>query len=220
MESDLSIIILSLKVGFISTFITSIFAFSFAWILVKKNFRGKFLLDLFISLPIALPPVLVGYFLLWLFGRNNIFGEFLYQLFGINITFTWFAAVLASFLVSLPLVTRSFMIAISGVDKNMEIVSKSLGLNSFQTIWHIILPIAKNGIIAGIILGFIRSLSEFGATIIVAGNIPGKTQTIPLGIYTRISSSSDSDIWPLIMVSIIIATITLSIYYYLLRQTD
>tara|TARA_B100000519_G_scaffold150347_1_gene131178 strand:+ start:596 stop:1219 length:624 start_codon:yes stop_codon:yes gene_type:complete len=207
-------------VGFISTFITSIFAFSFAWILVKKNFRGKFLLDLFISLPIALPPVLVGYFLLWLFGRNNIFGEFLYQLFGINITFTWFAAVLASFLVSLPLVTRSFMIAISGVDKNMEIVSKSLGLNSFQTIWHIILPIAKNGIIAGIILGFIRSLSEFGATIIVAGNIPGKTQTIPLGIYTRISSSSDSDIWPLIMVSIIIATITLSIYYYLLRQTD
>ena len=220
MESDLSIIILSLRVGFISTFITSIFAFSFAWILVKKNFRGKFLLDLFISLPIALPPVLVGYFLLWLFGRNNIFGEFLYQLFGINITFTWFAAVLASFLVSLPLVTRSFMIAISGVDKNMEIVSKSLGLNSFQTIWHIFLPIAKNGIIAGIILGFIRSLSEFGATIIVAGNIPGKTQTIPLGIYTRISSSSDSDIWPLIMVSIIIATITLSIYYYLLRQTD
>ena len=220
MESDLSIIILSLRVGFISTFITSIFAFSFAWILVKKNFRGKFLLDLFISLPIALPPVLVGYFLLWLFGRNNIFGEFLYQLFGINITFTWFAAVLASFLVSLPLVTRSFMIAISGVDKNMEIVSKSLGLNSFQTIWYIILPIAKNGIIAGIILGFIRSLSEFGATIIVAGNIPGKTQTIPLGIYTRISSSSDSDIWPLIMVSIIIATITLSIYYYLLRQTD
>ena len=220
MESDLSIIILSLRVGFISTFITSIFAFSFAWILVKKNFRGKFLLDLFISLPIALPPVLVGYFLLWLFGRNNIFGEFLYQLFGINITFTWFAAVLASFLVSLPLVTRSFMIAISGVDKNMEIVSKSLGLNSFQTIWHIILPIAKNGIIAGIILGFIRSLSEFVATIIVAGNIPGKTQTIPLGIYTRISSSSDSDIWPLIMVSIIIATITLSIYYYLLRQTD
>ena len=178
------------------------------------------MLDLFISLPIALPPVLVGYFLLWLFGRNNIFGEFLYQLFGINITFTWFAAVLASFLVSLPLVTRSFMIAISGVDKNMEIVSKSLGLNSFQTIWHIILPIAKNGIIAGIILGFIRSLSEFGATIIVAGNIPGKTQTIPLGIYTRISSSSDSDIWPLIMVSIIIATITLSIYYNLLRQTD
>ena len=220
MESDLSIIILSLRVGFISTFITSIFAFSFAWILVKKNFRGKFLLDLFISLPIALPPVLVGYFLLWLFGRNNIFGEFLNQLFGINITFTWFAGVLASFLVALPLVTRSFMIAISGVDKNMEIVSKSLGLNSFQTIWHIILPIAKNGIIAGIILGFIRSLSEFGATIIVAGNIPGKTQTIPLGIYTRISSSSDSDIWPLIMVSIIIATITLSIYYYLLRQTD
>ncbi len=220
MESDLSIIILSLRVGVISTFITSIFAFIFAWILVKKNFRGKFLLDLFISLPIALPPVLVGYFLLWLFGRNNIFGEFLYQLFGINITFTWFAAVLASFLVSLPLVTRSFMIAISGVDKNMEIVSKSLGLNSFQTIWYIILPIAKNGIIAGIILGFIRSLSEFGATIIVAGNIPGKTQTIPLGIYTRISSSSDSDIWPLIMVSTIIATITLSIYYYLLRQTD
>ena len=220
MESDLSIIILSLRVGVISTFITSIFAFSFAWILVKKNFRGKFLLDLLISLPIALPPVLVGYFLLWLFGRNNIFGEFLYQLFGINITFTWFAAVLASFLVSLPLVTRSFMIAISGVDKNMEIVSKSLGLNSFQTIWYIILPIAKNGIIAGIILGFIRSLSEFGATIIVAGNIPGKTQTIPLGIYTRISSSSDSDIWPLIMVSTIIATITLSIYYYLLRQTD
>ena len=206
--------------GFISTFITSIFAFSFAWILVKKNFRGKFLLDLFISLPIALPPVLVGYFLLWLFGRNNIFGEFLYQLFGINITFTWFAAVLASFLVSLPLVTRSFMIAISGVDKNMEIVSKSLGLNSFQTIWYIILPIAKNGIIAGIILGFIRSLSEFGATIIVAGNIPGKTQTIPLGIYTKISSGSDSDIWPLIIVSIIIATITLSIYYYLLSQTD
>jgi len=220
MESDLSIIILSLRVGVISTFITSIFAFIFAWILVKKNFRGKFLLDLLISLPIALPPVLVGYFLLWLFGRNNIFGEFLYQLFGINITFTWFAAVLASFLVSLPLVTRSFMIAISGVDKNMEIVSKSLGLNSFQTIWYIILPIAKNGIIAGIILGFIRSLSEFGATIIVAGNIPGKTQTIPLGIYTRISSSSDSDIWPLIMVSTIIATITLSIYYYLLRQTD
>ncbi|MAR34229.1 MAG: molybdate ABC transporter permease subunit [Chloroflexi bacterium] len=220
MESDLSVIILSLRVGVISTIITSIFAFGFAWILVKKNFRGKFFLDLLISLPIALPPVLVGYFLLWLFGRNNFFGEFLYQIFGINITFTWFAAVLASFLVSLPLVTRSFMIAISGVDKNMEIVSKSLGLSSFQTIRYIILPIARNGIIAGIILGFIRSLSEFGATIVVAGNIPGKTQTIPLGIYTKISSGSDSDIWPLIIVSTIIATITLSIYYYLLSQTD
>ena len=112
------------------------------------------------------------------------------------------------------------MIAISGVDKNMEIVSKSLGLSSFQTIRYIILPIARNGIIAGIILGFIRSLSEFGATIVVAGNIPGKTQTIPLGIYTKISSGSDSDIWPLIIVSTIIATITLSIYYYLLSQTD
>lgn len=220
MESDLSIITLSLRVGIISTLITSVFAFAFAWILVKKNFKGKFFLDLLISLPIALPPVLVGYFLLWLLGRNNPFGEFLYQLFGINITFTWLAAVLASFLVSLPLVTRSFMIAISGVDKNMEIVSKSLGLNSFQTIRYIILPIAKKGIIAGIILGFIRSLSEFGATIVVAGNIPGKTQTIPLGIYTKISSSSGSDIWPLILVSTTIAAITLSIYYYLLRQVD
>ena len=220
MESDLSIIILSLRVGIISTLITSVFAFVFAWILVKKNFKGKFFLDLLISLPIALPPVLVGYFLLWLFGRNNIFGEFLYQLFGINITFTWFAAVLASFLVSLPLVTRSFMIAIAGVDKNIEIVSKSLGLNSFQTIRYIILPISKNGIIAGVILGFIRSLSEFGATIVVAGNIPGKTQTIPLGIYTKISSSSEADIWPLILVSITIASITLSIYYYLLKQAD
>ena len=124
------------------------------------------------------------------------------------------------FLVSLPLVTRSFMIAISGVDKNIEIVAKSLGLNTFQTIRYIIIPLAKNGIFAGIVLGFIRSLSEFGATIVVAGNIPGKTQTIPLGIYTKISNSSESEIWPLIIISVIISTFTLSIYYYLLRQTD
>ncbi|MFL2665093.1 MAG: molybdate ABC transporter permease subunit [Dehalococcoidia bacterium] len=220
MESDSSIILLSIRVGVISTFITSIFGFIFAWILVKKNFRGKFFLDLLISLPIALPPVLVGYFLLWLFGRSNFFGELLYSSFGINLTYTWFAAVAASFLVSLPLVTRSFMIAISGVDKNIEIVAKSLGLNTFQTIRYIIIPLAKNGIFAGIVLGFIRSLSEFGATIVVAGNIPGKTQTIPLGIYTKISNSSESEIWPLIIISVIISTFTLSIYYYLLRQTD
>ena len=218
MMYDIPIVALSLQVAFVATGLTLPIGLITAWLLVRKNFRGKFLLDVFVSLPLALPPVVVGYVLLWLVGTQGWVGQISHWLFGSTVAFTWFAAVLASSVVSFPLVVRSFTVALAGVDPKLEVAAKGLGAGSLRTFLTVTLPLAQRGVIAGVLLGFVRALSEFGATIIVAGNIPGRTQTVPTAIFTRISSGDTNSAWRLALVSLVLGVIALAVHNWLLNR--
>ena len=218
MMFDIPIVALSLQIALVATGLTLPIGLITAWLLVRKNFRGKFLLDVFVSLPLALPPVVVGYVLLWLVGSHGWVGQISQGLFGSTLAFTWFAAVLASSVVSFPLVVRSFTVALAGVDPNLEVAAKGLGAGSLRTFLTVTLPLAQRGVIAGVLLGFVRALSEFGATIIVAGNIPGRTQTVPTAIFTRISSGDTNSAWRLAIVSLVLGVIALGVHNWLLNR--
>jgi len=153
-----------------------------------KNFRGKELLDVFFTLPLVLPPTVTGYYLIILFGRNGFIGRLIYGWTGWSVMFTWYAAVLASFVVALPLMIKTTRAAIESVDRNLIYASYTLGHSELETAFRVTLPLAKKGILAGTILSFARAIGEFGATLMIAGNIPGKTDTMPLSIYSHASS--------------------------------
>ena len=220
MSSDASIIALSLQIALVATAVTLPVGMLIAWLLVRKQFRGKFALDVFVSLPLALPPVVVGYVLLWLVGTSSWFGRLGDSVFGSTLAFTWIAAALAAAVVSLPLVVRSFTAALAGVDPRLEVAARGLGSGPFRTFFTITLPLAYRGVIAGALLGFVRALSEFGATIVVAGNIPGRTQTIPSAIFTRISAGDSDAAWRLAIVSILLGVMALAIHNWLLKRSS
>jgi len=159
-----------------------------AYLLARKNFKGKEILDILLTLPLVLPPTVIGYYLIILAGRNGLIGSFVYRWTGWSIVFTWYAAVLASFVVSLPLMIRTTRAAIESVDQSLINASYTLGHGELTTAIKVILPLSKKGIIAGTVLAFARAMGEFGATLMVAGNIPGKTNTMPLAIYNSASS--------------------------------
>ena len=159
-----------------------------AYLLARKNFKGKEILDILLTLPLVLPPTVIGYYLIILMGRNGLIGSILYHWTGWSIVFTWYAAVLASFVVSLPLMIKTTRAAIESVDESLINASYTLGHTELTTVIQVILPLSKKGIIAGTVLAFARAMGEFGATLMVAGNIPGKTNTMPLAIYTSASS--------------------------------
>ena len=214
----LKILTLTLQIAAVGTLINIPFALAISWLIVKKRVRGKFLIDILASLPLALPPVVLGYFLLLMLGKNGPIGSFLYTTFGIDIVFTWVAASLATSLVSFPLMTRTMMIAMSQVDNRLEMSARMLGASQLKVALTITIPLAYRGIIAGIIIGFIRAMSEFGATMIVAGNIPGKTQTIPLAIFQNIQIGDDATALRLVAIAIGLAIITLLAHNWLLKR--
>ena len=218
MTLDIPIVAFSLQVAFVATGVTLPIGLITAWLLVRKDFRGKFALDVLVSLPLALPPVVVGDVLLWIVGTHGWVGQLSHWLFGSTLAFTWFAAVLASSVVSFPLVVRSFTVALAGVDPRLEVAAKGLGAGSLRTFLTVTLPLAQRGVIAGVLLGFVRALSEFGATIIVAGNIPGRTQTVPTAIFTRISSGDTNSAWRLAIVSLVLGVIALGVHNWLLNR--
>ncbi|MCM2359977.1 MAG: molybdate ABC transporter permease subunit [Geobacteraceae bacterium] len=180
--ADFAAILLSLKVGVTATILSLPFGFAAAYLLTFKEFRGRVVLDGVVNLPLVLPPVVVGYLLLLLLGQNGWLGALLNAV-GVRIVFTWRAAVLASAVVGFPLLVRSIRIGMEGIDDKLIQASRTLGAHWYDTLVTIILPLSFKGIVAGSSLMFARSLGEFGATIIVAGNIPGVTRTIPLAIY-------------------------------------
>jgi molybdate transport system permease protein len=182
---------LSLLVVSIATLVISVAGTAFGYLLAKKKFQGKDLLDAIITLPMVLPPTVTGYYLILLLGKRGLLGKPLYALTGWTVTFTWIAAVVASTVVALPLMIKSARAAIESVDSDYEIASYILGKSEFQTFFRITLPLAGRGILAGIILSFARAFGEFGATLMLAGNIPGKTQTMPLAIYEAVVSGED-----------------------------
>lgn len=174
------------------------------WLLARKKFPGKTLVETLVSLPLVLPPVATGLLLLWLFGRRSPVGRAL-DAAGIEVVFTWKAVVIAMMVISFPLVARSVRAGIEQVDRRFEAIASTLGAGSVRVFTTITLPLAARGIIAGAILGFSRALGEFGATIMVAGAIPGRTQTLAVGIYTFVETGRDDAAWGLLAVSALLA---------------
>lgn len=174
---------ISLKIASIATLITLLLGVGIAYLTVKKNFRGKDLLESLITLPMVLPPSVTGYGLLLLIGRRGPIGRFLMENFGVSLIFTWVAGCIAATIVSLPLMYQSVKSALLSVDSSYENAARTLGAGEWKVFRRVTLPIAWPGVLSGIVLSFARALGEFGATLMVAGNIPGETETIPLAIY-------------------------------------
>ncbi|MEW6108994.1 MAG: molybdate ABC transporter permease subunit [Nitrospirota bacterium] len=179
---------LSLQVASIATFFVVIAGISIAYLLSRGDFIGKDMIDIVLTLPLVLPPTVTGYYLVIIFGRKGLIGSLLYEWTGLGIMFTWQAAVLASFVVSLPLMIKTARAAMESVDKNLINASYTLGHSRLETAVRVIMPLSARGIIAGAVLSFARAMGEFGATLMIAGNIPGKTDTMPLAIYSLASS--------------------------------
>ncbi|MDP7534895.1 MAG: molybdate ABC transporter permease subunit, partial [SAR202 cluster bacterium] len=186
---------------------------------VKRRVRGRFIIEVLASLPLALPPVVSGYFLLLVLGRDGPVGVALRNTLGVDVVFTWVAAALAAAVVSFPLLVRAVMAAMEAVDERLELSARSLGAGPIRVALTITLPLAYRGILAGLLLGFVRALSEFGATIVVAGNIPGRTQTLPLAIFESVQLGEDADALTLVVVSMSLAVISLLIHNWLLQRT-
>ena len=210
------LILLSIQVAAVATLINIPIAVYIGWLIGRRNIRGKLILETVISLPLALPPVVTGYFLLILVGRESALGQISQFLFGNDIVFTWVASAIAASVVSFPLMVRAIIVAMQGVDATLERSARSLGAGPIRTFLQITLPLCYNGLVAGILLGFVRAIGEFGATIVVAGNIPGRTQTIPLAIYSKVQLGKDSEAINLIIISTVLAIITLIIHHWLI----
>lgn len=187
MPIDVSPILLSAKVAVIATIFVAVIGTTAAWLINRFKFPGKHVLETVIGLPLILPPTVVGFGLLLLFGKNGPLGTVL-EIFHIRIVFTWWAAVITAVVVSLPLMYQNAKGAMEGVDVRLQQAARTLGSSEWRIFYTVILPLAWPGLIAGILLAFARALGEFGATMMLAGNIPGQTQTIPLAIYFAVES--------------------------------
>ena len=179
---------LSLQVALAATALIVVCGVALAYLLAMKSFRGKEMLDMFLTLPLVLPPTVTGFFLVVIFGRSGLVGKTLFEITGWTVMFTWQAAVLASFVVALPLMIKTVRAAIESVDRNLINASYTLGRSKLETALRVVLPLARKGIIAGTVLSFARAMGEFGATLMLAGNIPGRTDTMPIAIYSMAGS--------------------------------
>lgn len=177
-------------------------------------------MDILASLPLAVPPVVVGYMLLLMFGRRGPLGQFLEAVLGWELVFTWVAAAIAAAIVSFPLTARAIMVAMQGVDERIERSARSLGAGPLRVVFTITLPLAYRGILAGVLLGFVRAISEFGATIVVAGNLVGKTRTLPVAIYHNVQLGRDKDALILVAVSIVLAIAALAVHNWLVARSN
>lgn len=220
-SDELSAVRLSVQVSLVAVAVSLPFAVLAGWVLARRRFSGKVVLETAINLPLVLPPVVTGYLLLVSLGRNGWLGGVLDRWFGLRLVFTWQAATLAAAVVAFPLMVRAIRLAFSGVDPRLEAAARTLGAGRLDAFFSVSLPLARRGIIAGCVLGFARSIGEFGATIMIAGNIPGRTQTIPLFIYDRMDTPSGvTGSWRLVVVAVIIAAAALAAGEWLERRHD
>lgn len=192
-----------------------------AWILSRKSFPGKTVLDGLLHLPLVLPPVVTGYLLLVTFGRKGVVGAWLYDTFGITFAFNWKGAALASAVVAFPLMVRAIRLSMDSVDKDLEWAARTLGANRLRVFFTITLPLTAPGILTGMILSFARSLSEFGATITFVSNIPGETRTLPLALYTLTQvPDGEQGAMRLCLISIVLAMLALILSNFLATRAQ
>jgi molybdate transport system permease protein len=197
---QLSAIWLSIKVSIVATLLNAAIGIPLAYLLARRRFWGRAAVDVLVTLPLVLPPTVTGYYLIVLLGRRGVLGAPLYEATGWSVAFTWYAAVIAATVMALPLLVRTARAAIESVDPNLERAAFTLGRAEWRTVLEVTLPLARNGILAGLVLAFARALGEFGATIMLAGNIPGKTQTLPLSIYTAVQTGEAGQAMALVAV--------------------
>ena len=203
---------LSLLVVSLATAVIGVVGTAFGFLLAKRRFRAKELCDAVLTLPMVLPPTVTGYYLIVLLGKRGLLGRYLYGLTGWTLAFTWQGAVVAAGVMALPIMVKSARAALESVDARYETVSFSLGKGEFETFFRVTMPLALRGLLAGLILSFARALGEFGATLMLAGNIPGKTQTMPLAIFEAFIAGEDrqAHVLALILTFTSIATIYLT----------
>ncbi|RAL25780.1 molybdate ABC transporter permease subunit [Thermoflavimicrobium daqui] len=204
MTQDYSPLFLSLKVAGISTVIVFFTGVFLARLFSRKQFFGKSVIEALITLPLVLPPTVVGFGLLLLFGKNGWIGKWLLEWFQIQVVFSWVGAVIASIVVSFPLMYQSAVAAMESIDHRLEKVAYTMGASKWRTFWTISFPLAWPGLLAGLVLSFARGLGEFGATLMLAGNIPGKTDTIPIAIYFAVEAGNmeKATFWVMIIVAL------------------
>jgi molybdate transport system permease protein len=219
--AEIDALLLSLKVGVVSVAASLPFALACAFLLSRCDFPGKSLIDGIVHLPLVLPPVAVGFSLLVLFGRNGVIGAWLYAAFGFTFAFNWKGAALASAVVAFPLSVRAMRLSLDAVDRRLEAAARSLGASPWRVLATITLPLMAPGILTGAILGFARSVGEFGATITFVSNIPRETRTLPLALYelTQIPGS-DAAAWRLAILSVLVALVALIASEFLARRVN
>ncbi len=205
---------LSFMVAGAATLIALVAGSALGWALARRRFPGRDVLDALITLPLVLPPTVLGYYLLVLLGTRSAFGGFLYNRFGIRLTFTVWAAIIAATIHALPLVTKSLRAAFEGVDSQLEAAARTLGLNERRIFFRVTLPLASRGVLAATALAFARALGDFGITIMIAGNIPGKTQTASVAIYDAVQAGRDNEALTL---SVIVSVIAVVMLYFINR---
>jgi molybdate transport system permease protein len=202
---------LTLRVSLVATALAVAIGLGAAWFLAKKRFLGKNLVDALIMQPLVIPPTVLGYYLLVLFGRQGALGHFLEQSFGITLVFTWRAAVLAALVASLPLFIKPARAAMEAVDEHMENAARLLGKSEWTVFRTITLPLAWRGVVAGSVMAFARCMGEFGTTLMVAGNIPGRTQTISIAIYDAVQAGREGEANLLVL---LVTLISVSILWF------
>jgi molybdate transport system permease protein len=191
MEQAWIALALSLKVALWATLLDVVFGVALGYLLARARFPGRDTLDAILTLPMVMPPTVLGYYLLVLIGRNGPIGHWLQQHFGINLIFTWQAAVIAAAVVAFPLVLTAARSAFETVDTQLEDAARVLGISAVGVFLRVTLPLAWRGVLAGTLLAFARSMGEFGATLMVAGSIPGKTQTLSIAVYEAVQAGQD-----------------------------
>ncbi len=202
---------ITFRIAAISSFLVLCSGVFLAYIFARRDFRGKELAELLITLPLILPPTVIGYFLVILLGKNGFIGQLIYSITGTGIMFTWQAGVIAAYTVSLPLMVRTAQAAIEAVDKELEYAAYILGKSEIETAFLITLPLAKRGILAGLVLSFARAVGEFGATLMLSGNIPGKTNTMSISIYSAFQAGNNELANVLVLVLTLMSLISIAL---------
>lgn len=217
--TETAIVLLSLKVSVVAIAAVLPIAFGLAWLLARARFPGKLALDALVHLPLVLPPVVTGWLLLLAFGANGPMGRVLEGVFGVSLIFRWTGAAVAAAVMALPLMVRAIRLSLENVDRRLEGVARTLGAGPWRTFFSITLPLSLPGVLAAVVLGFARSIGEFGATITFVSNIPGETRTLPLAIYTALQvPGGESTVTRLAIISVVLSLAALAISEVLGRR--
>lgn len=217
--AEVDALLLSLRVSLVATFASLPLGLLAAWVLARRDFWGKSILDALIHLPLVVPPVVVGYLLLVLLGRNGPVGGFLFDVFGITIAFTWQGAAVAAAVMAFPLMVRAIRLSIEAADQRLETAARTLGAGPLRVFATVTLPQILPGILVGVVLAFARALGEFGATITFVSNIPGETRTLPLAIFGQLQvPGTEEAVIRLVVISIAVALAALIASEFLSRR--
>lgn len=218
--TEWAIVELSLRVGVVAMAATLPIAFALAWLLARGRFPGKVLLDALVHLPLVLPPVVTGWLLLLAFAPMGPIGGVLERWFGVTVLFRWTGAAIAAGVMALPLMVRAMRLSIEAVDRQLESAASTLGAGPWRVFWSVTLPLSIPGILAGAVLGFARSIGEFGATITFVSNVPGETRTLPLAIYSALQlPDGDAEVLRLALVSVALSLGALVVSELLARRS-